>query len=133
MICIFDYFMEIHTTILFTCLISKVCPTNVLRLAAKETTVLLMVMSVFKLPVEPEVRSKWITALHLVDIHTNTFVCEKNFRDEDILRTYSVPSGPNASLQEFPRKVPVLRDDAVPCFLPGCPTYLSAPVGIVNV
>ena len=40
-----------------------------------------------------------------------------------------MPSGPNASLQEFPRKVPVLRDDAVPCFLPGCPTYLSAPVG----
>ena len=40
-----------------------------------------------------------------------------------------MPSGPNASLQEFPRKVPVLRDDVVPCFLPDCPTYLSASVG----
>ena len=39
--------MIIHITIIFTCLISEVCPKNVLRLAVKETTVLLMVMQPF--------------------------------------------------------------------------------------
>ena len=86
-------------------------------------------VTVFKLPLEQELRSKWINALHLENIHANTFVCEKHFRNEDISRTYSVPSGPNASLQEFPRKLPILHKDAVPCFLPSCPKYLSAPEG----
>ena len=74
-----------------------------------------------------DLRHRWIQALHLVDIHVNTFVCEKHFRAEDISRTLLVPSGPNGLIQEIPRKLPLLRNGAVPCFLPGCPKYLSVP------
>ena len=84
-------------------------------------------VSVLKLPTDPDLRHKWIRALHLVDINRYTYVCEKHFRDEDIARSYSVPSGTNATLQEIPRKVPVLCKGAVPYYLPGCPKYFSVP------
>ena len=83
--------------------------------------------TVFKLPKAPERRRQWIQALHFVDIPVNTFECENHFLIKDISRTYFVPSGPNGILQEVPRKFPLLRKGAVPCFLPGCPKYLSAP------
>ena len=38
-----------------------------------------------------------------------------------------VPFGPNGLIQEIPRKFPLLRAGAVPCFFPGCPKYLSVP------
>ena len=58
-------------------------------------------VSVFKLPTDPELRHKWIRALHLVDINQYTYACEKHFRDEDIARSYSVPSGTNGTLKKF--------------------------------
>ena len=53
-----------------------------------------------------------------------TYVCEKHFQHEDIFRTYSIPSGPNGSLEVIPRKVLVLRKGAIICLLPGCPKYI---------
>ena len=50
--------------------------------------------TVFKLPKSLDLRHRWIQALHLVDTHVNTFVCEKHFHAEDISRTLLVPSGP---------------------------------------
>ena len=92
------------------------CQTNVQLQDVKETTALLIAMYLYSLPTDPELRHKWIRALHLVDINQYTYACEKHFRDEDIARSYSVPSGTNGTLKKFPRKVPVLRKSAVQFF-----------------
>ena len=53
------------------------------------------------------------------------FVCANHFLPEDIETKYS-NAQPDGSLLEVERANPHLRKDAVPRFLPGCPSYLSS-------
>ena len=82
---------------------------------------------VFKMPHKPdELRHAWIRALHRDDIHElkTVYVCSQHFREEEIERTYKVPTG-DGTYREMPRKYLKLKEGAVPSILPGCPTYYS--------
>ena len=69
---------------------------------------------------------EWLHALHRVGISDLKciYVCAKNFRPEDVITNVDMPQ-PDGSIIKVKRR-PILRDNACPCFLPNCPTYLSS-------
>ena len=82
---------------------------------------------VFKMPSgPPQLVTKWKSFLHRENIEDikNIHVCLKHFHDEDV-ETYFVIPQPDGTNLEVKRTVPRLHRDAVPKFLPGCPSYLS--------
>ena len=82
---------------------------------------------VFKMPTNPpELRQAWIRALRRDDIDDVKVVpvCIKHFREEDIEASHQVPKG-DGTFTEVPRDRPKLKECAVPCLLPGCPSYYS--------
>ena len=83
-------------------------------------------VTLFKMPQKPDqLRHSWVRALRRDDIELKAvYVCVKQFRTEDIEYTHKVPNG-ESTFREIPRVNPKLRDDAVPVFLPGCPSYYS--------
>ena len=74
----------------------------------------------------PELKQAWIRALSRDDIDDMKIVrvCIKHFREEDIEATQSVPKG-DGTFKEVTRARPKLKEGAVPCLLPGCPSYYS--------
>ena len=74
----------------------------------------------------PQLVTKWKSFLHRENIEDikNIHVCLKHFHDEDV-ETYFVIPQPDGTNLEVKRTVPRLHRDAVPKFLPGCPSYLS--------
>ena len=84
-------------------------------------------VTLFKMPQKPDqLRHAWVRALRRDDIDelNAVYVCVKHFRTEDIEYTHKVPNG-DGTFPEIPRVNPKLKDDAVPVFLPGCPSYYS--------
>ena len=82
---------------------------------------------VFKMPSgPPQLVTKWKSFLHRENIEDikNIHVRLKHFHDEDV-ETYFVIPQPDGTNLEVKRTVPRLHRDAVPKFLPGCPSYLS--------
>ena len=83
---------------------------------------------IFKLPRgPPELVQKWLRALcregveNLQKVH----VCAKHFSEVDIETTYSIAQADGTTTIRK-RDIPKLRSDAVPIFLPNCPSYLSS-------
>ena len=81
---------------------------------------------VFKLPQNNDNAQEWLHALHRVGISDLkcVYVCAKHFRPEDVITDVDMPQ-PDGSIIKVKRR-PILRDNACPCFLPNCPTYLSS-------
>ena len=82
---------------------------------------------VFKMPTNPpELKQAWIRALRRDDINDMKVVrvCIKHFKEEDIETTHRVPKG-DGTFMEVPRARPKLKEGAVPCLLPGCPSDYS--------
>ena len=74
----------------------------------------------------PELKQAWIRALRRDNICDMKVVrvCIKHFREEYIETTHSVPKG-DGTFKEVPCASPKLTKGAVPCLLPGCPSYYS--------
>ena len=51
-------------------------------------------------------------------------MCIRHFREEDIEASHKVPKG-DGTLQKYLVVRPKLKEGAVPCLLPGCPSYYS--------
>ena len=70
--------------------------------------------------------SQWKQFLHreFIEEIKKIYVCVKHFRDEDVENVFSIPQ-PDGSITQEKRILPKLSTLAVPCFLPGCPSYLS--------
>ena len=84
-------------------------------------------VTLFKMPQKPDqLRHAWVRALRRDDIDElkAVYVCANHFRTEDIEYTHKVPNG-DGTFRETPRVNPKLKDDAVPVFVPGCPSYYS--------
>ena len=52
-------------------------------------------------------------------------VYAKHFRDDDIEVVHKVPNG-DGTFTKVPRAKLKLKDGAIPCFLPSCPSYYSS-------
>ena len=52
-------------------------------------------------------------------------VCIKHFRDEDVELLHMLPNG-DGTFTEISLGKFKLKDDTVPCLLPGCPSYYSS-------
>ena len=52
-------------------------------------------------------------------------MCASYFQKEDVEYTFNVPKRDD-TFTEVPRAKPKLKEDAVPCLLPGCPSYYSS-------
>ena len=59
-------------------------------------------------------------------------VCIKHFREQDIETTHRVPKG-DGTFTEVPRATLKLAEGAVPCLLPGCPSYNSTTIHYLKV
>ena len=83
---------------------------------------------VFKLPRgPPELVQQWLKALcrEGVEDLKNIHVCAEHFSDVDIETTYSIAQA-DGTITTQDRKIPKLREDSVPKFLPNCPSYSSS-------
>lgn len=87
-------------------------------------------ITVFKFPQEVELRLKWIKSIHRKNwIPTNnSVVCIKHFYEADVLFTESYIDKEGVS-RTFPRKRPILKENAVPKIFPGLPKYLTVQEG----
>ena len=84
-------------------------------------------VTLFKMPQKPDqLKHALVLALRRDDIDElkAVYVCVKHFRTEDIEYSHKVPNGEN-TFREIPRVNPKLKDDAVPVFLPRCPSHYS--------
>ena len=81
---------------------------------------------VFRLPVDKDIVQEWLQSLHREGINDlkNIFVCAKHFRSEDVITEVDITQ-PDGSITKIKRR-PILRENACPCFLPNCPSYLSS-------
>ncbi|XP_045460424.1 uncharacterized protein LOC123670894 [Harmonia axyridis] len=87
-------------------------------------------VSVFRFPKDPVRRLDWIDAIHKDNkfkITTNTVVCIKHFLDKDILKEDVLPTL-DGSFIRVPRKIPKLKDDAIPSIFPNQPSKKSPSV-----
>ena len=85
---------------------------------------------IFKMPNgPPHIVSQWKQFLHreFIEEIKKIYVCVKHFRAEDVENFFSIPQ-PDGSILQEKRILPRLSPLAVPCFLPGCPSYLSKPI-----
>ncbi|KAI6648318.1 hypothetical protein LOD99_12127 [Oopsacas minuta] len=75
----------------------------------------------------PELKHAWIRALHREDIDRLKVVnvCIKHFREEDVEYFHKVPNG-DGTFTSVPRDKLKLKEGAIPCLLPGCPSYYSS-------
>ena len=83
---------------------------------------------IFKMPdIPPTLKQAWIRALRRENIDSLKVVnvCVKHFRSEDVESFHKVPRG-DGTFTEVPRGKLKLKDGAVPCLLPGCPSYYSS-------
>ena len=83
---------------------------------------------IFTMPENPpELKQAWMHALRRDDISDlkAVKVCAKHFRDDDIEVVHKVPNG-DGTFTKAPRAKPKLKDGAITCFLPGCPSYYSS-------
>ena len=90
---------------------------------------------VFKMPTHPpELKQAWTRALRRDDIGGIKVerVCIKHFREQDIEITHRVPKG-DGTFTEVPRARLKLAEGAVPCLLPGCPSYNSTTIHYLKV
>ena len=77
--------------------------------------------------IPPALKQAWIRALRRENIDSLKVVnvCVKHFRSEDVESFHKVPRG-DGTFTEVPRGKLKLKDGAVPCLLPGCPSYYSS-------
>ena len=80
---------------------------------------------VFKLPQNKEIEQEWLHALQRVGMSDlkSVYVCAKHFRPEDVITDVDMAQL-DGSITKVKRR-PILRDNACPCFLPNCPTYIN--------
>ncbi|KAF2882524.1 hypothetical protein ILUMI_23660 [Ignelater luminosus] len=85
-------------------------------------------VSVFSFPKDPNLQSKWIKAICREDfiITKNSKVCKLHFRDVDIETTVNMWDEKTGKKVTAPLSYPKLAADAIPVFVPGCPSYLSS-------
>ncbi|KAI6658650.1 hypothetical protein LOD99_11028 [Oopsacas minuta] len=74
-----------------------------------------------------ELKQAWICALHREDIDRLKVVnvCIKHFREEDVEYFHKVPNGDD-TFTSVPRDKLRLKEGAILCLLPGCPSYYSS-------
>ncbi|KAI6648378.1 hypothetical protein LOD99_8168 [Oopsacas minuta] len=83
---------------------------------------------IFRVPENPpELKQAWIRALHCdnIDRLKVVNVCIKHFREEDVEYIHKVPNG-DGTFTSVPRYKLKLKGGAIPCLLPGCPSYYSS-------
>ena len=83
---------------------------------------------IFRMPDNPpELKQAWIRALHREDIDRLKVVnvCIKHFREEDVEYFHKVPNGDGTFTNVLRDKLK-LKEGAIPCLLPGCPSYYSS-------
>ena len=80
---------------------------------------------VFRLPVDKDIVQEWLRSLlrEGVDDLKNIFVCAKHFRSEDVITEVDIPQQDGSITT---KRRPILHENACPCFLPNCPSYLSS-------
>lgn len=81
-------------------------------------------VSTFVLPKEKSLRAKWIRQIP-TDFKNvkNPIICIKHFKETDIIRIDKCLV--NGEMKEFPRKIPKLKEGAIPSIFPHLPQYLS--------
>ncbi|KAI6652429.1 hypothetical protein LOD99_7443 [Oopsacas minuta] len=74
-----------------------------------------------------ELKRAWVRALHREDIDRLKVanVCIKHFREEDVEYFHKVPNG-DGTFTSVPRDKLKLKEGAIPCLLPGYPSYYSS-------
>lgn len=81
-------------------------------------------VSTFSLPKSDELRAQWIRKIP-TDLSKlkHPVICIKHFDESQIIRKDCLVY--KGEYKEYPRKIPKLKDDAVPCIFPNVPSYLN--------
>ncbi|GBO00858.1 hypothetical protein AVEN_54837-1 [Araneus ventricosus] len=85
-------------------------------------------VAVFSFPNDERLREKWLHAIRRTDfkITKNSKVCEKHFKDGEVLRNSTFCNEKTGETISAPLKRPKLKENAVPSIFPGCPSYMSS-------
>ncbi|GBM41413.1 hypothetical protein AVEN_172191-1 [Araneus ventricosus] len=85
-------------------------------------------VAVFSFPNDERLREKWLHAIRRTDfkITKNSKVCEKHFKDGEVLRNSTFYNEKTGETISAPLKRPKLKENAVPSIFPGCPSYMSS-------
>ncbi|GBN94534.1 hypothetical protein AVEN_186229-1, partial [Araneus ventricosus] len=79
-------------------------------------------------PNDERLREKWLHAIPRKDfnITKNSKVCEKHFKDGEVLRNSTFYNEKTGETTSAPMKRPKLKENVVPSIFPGCPSYMSS-------
>ncbi|GBN57736.1 hypothetical protein AVEN_255023-1 [Araneus ventricosus] len=85
-------------------------------------------VAVFSFPNDERLRAKWLHAIPRKDfnITKNSKVCEKHFKDGEVLRNSTFYNEKTGETISAPMKRPKLKENVVPSIIPGCPSYMSS-------
>ncbi|GBN38719.1 hypothetical protein AVEN_66626-1 [Araneus ventricosus] len=85
-------------------------------------------VAVFRFPNDERLREKWLHTISRTDfkITKNSKVCEKHFKDGEVLRNSTFYNEKTGETISAPMKRPKLKENVVPSIFPGCPSYMSS-------
>ncbi|CAL1299448.1 unnamed protein product [Larinioides sclopetarius] len=85
-------------------------------------------VAVFSFPNDENLRAQWLRAIPRKDfkVTKNSKVCEKHFKDGEVLRLSTFYIEKTGETISAPMKRPKLKQNAVPSIFPGCPLYMSS-------
>ncbi|XP_049954783.1 uncharacterized protein LOC126470814 [Schistocerca serialis cubense] len=85
-------------------------------------------ISVFRFPKDAELRKKWTHAIRRQNFtpSEHSVVCQEHFSQSDLILQSTAVDWKTGRTLALPLEKPRLKENAVPCFLPNCPSYLSS-------